>query len=119
MANVLLSFPNWVVTTVSNNPERQFALAFAGTGTVALLVGLWIGSFTAFGPAASGLILAVIAQGAEMYEQTIDTDTAQGKEAARYTKVFVGGMKMLGLILLGIGAMVGITPEPSSAPMSS
>lgn len=69
-----------------------------------------------FGLAAAGLLLAVMAQLAEMYEQTIKTDTDAGKAAASRTKVFAGSMKLLGLILLGVGAMIGLTPdeEPKS-----
>jgi CHASE2 domain-containing sensor protein len=109
MANALLMFPTGLVTAIATHPVRQFLIGVASAGALSVLIGLWIGSFTPFGPAASGLMLSVIAQGAEMYEQTIPDAATNRDEAVRQTKIFAGSMKLLGLILLGLGAMVGLS----------
>lgn len=95
-------------------PAVILVLAIGAAGAITLGIGEYVGSKGSFGAAAMGLSLAVLSQLAEMFEQTIP-DTPSNKDKIRRTKAFVGAMKLLGLLLLGIGGMVGLSSTPSSS----
>jgi hypothetical protein len=99
----------WVVTNTTNNNKTLLRGAVLTAGLLATGIGLLVGA--RFGLAAAGLTLAAVAQIAEMADLTdeVQADT----DVQRRVKAFAGAMKLLGLLLLGIGGMVGISEAPS------
>lgn len=109
MTTVLLrvaSGMTWVRDRIWTKSFGLFLLSFAIAAVIAIAAGIYVGSKGPFGVAASGLILTVMAQIADMVEQT-PYGTANTSRTKRI-KDFSNTIKLLGIVLLGIGGMVGL-----------